>query len=756
MTRLLFAHDTRFVRAADGRVYSRRGGFPWDRYLDAVDHIVVVARMDEAEADEDLTRLEPVDHPQVEFRAVPSLSGPVAALAARGEATRRVAAALDDVDVVIARLPSEIGMLAGRLAGARGLPWMAEVVTCAWDAMWNYGNWQGRAYAPLFALRTRRTVRRAPFVLYVTKEFLQRRYPTAGVAVACSDVEVAPPEPDVLAQRLAAIDADRRPFVVGTVAALLPFKGFDTAFAALARARPRLGDVELRILGAGDPTPWQRLAEDNGVADIVRFAGTLPAGEPVLRWLDAVDLYIQPSRQEGLPRAMVEAMARGCPAVGSTAGGIPELLDADCLHKPGDAGHLAALMESAVDTAWRRKQAERNVEVAARYAAPVLDAERRQFLRRFVDAARRPEPLPVVFVQAHAQRGGSERYLELLLGDLDRGWVDDVVCLQDGPLVDVLRGQGLPVTVVDMGADARAIAGGARRLRAHLRARRPAVVHANGVKAALVAGLATLGMRVPVVWVKHDYSWDGPVGTAVALLVEQVVGVSTAVTDAIPGVLRRRVRVVPPGIPPTTADRAAGKAAVAACFPDGVDGPVVGIVGRFHMAKGQVEILEAFPRILEAVPGARLLVVGGDDPWAPDYAAEVRRAAAVLGDRVALPGHRPDVPSLLAGLDVVVVPSRPDERGMGREGFGLVAVEAMAVGTPVVGYADGALPETVGDAALLVAPGDRHALADAVVQVLTDGTLAASLVGRGGARAPQFALFRTVEAMAECYRAVAR
>ena len=79
------------------------------------------------------------------------------------------------------------------------------------------------------------------------------------------------------------------------------------------------------------------------------FNGVLPSGQPVLNWLDDIDIYVQPSFQEGLPRALVEAMSGGRPAFASTTGGIPELLPADCLHCPGDAARLGASIARAAE-----------------------------------------------------------------------------------------------------------------------------------------------------------------------------------------------------------------------------------------------------------------------------------------------------------------------------------------------------------------------------------------------------------------------
>lgn len=93
-------------------------------------------------------------------------------------------------------------------------------------------------------------------------------------------------------------------------------KGIDTAIKSLSLINC---SIELRVLGGGDTEKWRKLAEDEGVNDLVYFDGKLQSGAAVYEWLDNIDLYIQPSYQEGLPRALIEAMSRGCPSIGSTA-----------------------------------------------------------------------------------------------------------------------------------------------------------------------------------------------------------------------------------------------------------------------------------------------------------------------------------------------------------------------------------------------------------------------------------------------------
>jgi glycosyltransferase involved in cell wall biosynthesis len=98
--------------------------------------------------------------------------------------------------------------------------------------------------------------------------------------------------------------------------------------------------------------------------------------------LDAADLFLLPSRAEGLPRALVEAMARGLPCLASRIGGVPELLAEEDLLTPGDVRSTAAQIESALRRPERRaRMAQRNLERARDFQEEQLIGRRRQFYR---------------------------------------------------------------------------------------------------------------------------------------------------------------------------------------------------------------------------------------------------------------------------------------------------------------------------------------------------------------------------------------
>lgn len=342
------------------------------------------------------------------------------------------------------------------------------------------------------------------------------------------------------------------------------------------------------------------------------------------------------------------------------------------------------------------------------------------------------EPVAVTFVAAEAENGGSERYLEVLVSTLGAGWVGRILLLRHGPLEDRLRSLGHEVVVVP--AHGRAgILPAAFKLRRLFSGGAPEVVHANGIKAALVTSLATIGMPTPIVWAKHDFSWDGPLARVVGRRSSQIVAQSSALTTIFHGELAERVYVIPAGIRLPETDRPCSRRRVTRLLGCGPDQLIVILVGRLQESKGQIELLEAVPEILALRPQVRFCFVGGGHPFQPEYGRALRARCQELGveSAVTFAGYRADAQELLAGCDVAVVPSMPDHRGRGREGGPLVAIEALALGVPVVGYTHGGIPEAVGDAGYLVSAGDREALRDAIVLVLEDDALRHGMVARG-------------------------
>lgn len=392
--RLLFATDHVFQIGPEGAAYTQGGKYPyelWRRsYLCAFEDLTVVGRG--AHAVGDLSRLSPSFGPGVRHRLLGRRRG-AARLTELPAHRRAIAEEVQRADVVIARLPGELGLMAAAAARRMNKPCLVEVVASARDGMRHRGGAVGRVYAPILEQRVRRAVARAPLAVYVTDRFLQDAYPRTGAAWAVSDVMLSPASDATIDARLRRLEAGS-PLTLATIGALhTRMKGIHIALRALAQVRDRLPPFVYRVLGEGDADPYRREAERLGLADRVAFDGVLPGGEAVSRWLDDIDLYLQPSFQEGLPRALIEALSRGCLACASTAGGSPELLGPHRLHPPGDADALAELILDVVaaPVEARRSEVRANLTTAGRYLPEALAARRREAfdaLRAQAEAAR--------------------------------------------------------------------------------------------------------------------------------------------------------------------------------------------------------------------------------------------------------------------------------------------------------------------------------------------------------------------------------
>lgn len=384
--RVVFAHDHIFRVDNKGNVFSN-GKLPYtvlSRYLDFFDHVTVVSRSEALQNEGQCEQFNIASGKGVSFIPVPSLSRPIYAFIHRREAVARITEAIRGADAVIARLPSEIGSLAIIIAKKLNKPCAVEVVACAWDALWNYGNIQGKIYALYAKKRMQVQIKEATHVLYVTDTFLQTRYPSEGKTGSCSDVEISPLNKEEWDNRIRLFFKNPNVIRFGMMGSLSSkLKGIETALYAFHSIKDEI-PFEFHILGDGDKKKWESLANKLGIKPFVFFDGTLPNGKQVTQWLDKIDVYIQPSFQEGLSRAIVEAMSRGCPAIVSNVGGNPELIDFLCLHKPGDSDSLARMLKKATNKKWRYRHGRRNLVRSYAFNKETLDIKRKQFWTSFV------------------------------------------------------------------------------------------------------------------------------------------------------------------------------------------------------------------------------------------------------------------------------------------------------------------------------------------------------------------------------------
>ena len=272
-------------------------------------------------------------------------------------------------------------------------------------------------------------------------------------------------------------------------------------------------------------------------------------------------------------------------------------------------------------------------------------------------------------------------------------------------------------------------AGAVRQLRSALTGRPIDVVHAHGLRAGFVAGLARPGVPLVVTWHNAVLSRRGLRGQASGL-VERIVarsagltlGASEDLVERATALGARHARLGAVAAPTLAAPRRT-RAAVRAEFRLRPGTPLILSVGRLHPQKRYDVLVDAAARWRDLSPAPVVVVAGSG----PSYMALAQQASR-LHAPFHLLGHRKDVADLLLGADLAVITSDWEARQ-------LFAQEALEAGVPLVTTAVGGLPGLVGDAAVLIPPGDVDALDTAVRDLLTDPAKRADYAARGPERA---------------------
>jgi glycosyltransferase involved in cell wall biosynthesis len=382
--------------------------------------------------------------------------------------------------------------------------------------------------------------------------------------------------------------------------------------------------------------------------------------------------------------------------------------------------------------------------------------------------------MKILFYNHTGQASGAERLLSMILSRLDHAAFEPImVCPESGTLRQMVNEIGVPVETLT-GLEARftwrldylaryckSFLQVMRQLRSKVTGINPDLIHANSIRAGLVATAATFGLGTPVVWHLHDLLPRHPLSTLIRIFASlskrtRMIAVSDAVARNFRGrfspLMGNRVGVIlnaielekfqPNGTTPH---------AIRDEFGLNKDDFVLGIIGQLTPRKGQLELISAFAQA--EVTQARLLIVGAalfnrDG----DYALRLEQEAKArdVADRVLMLGPRSDISAIMRELDLLVVNSRA-------EPFGLVILEAMACGTPVLAASVDGIPEIIqhGINGWLVPPGDERMLAESIAHLSREPEVCSRLAAQGKQRvAANFSADRFMTELESFYKSL--
>lgn len=359
-----------------------------------------------------------------------------------------------------------------------------------------------------------------------------------------------------------------------------------------------------------------------------------------------------------------------------------------------------------------------------------------------------PPPARVLHLITELSEGGAQSALARLLARLDARFAPTIACYYnaDGAPARAIRALGIEVIDLGMGSSARVDAMG--RLYALLRRIHPAILHTWMFHANIPGRVIGRAAGVPIILssertMGQESRVRHMLNRRTAFLADRILCVSDSVrahASAVIGLPDEKLVVIPNGID------------LAAYTPvrHPLDGPLsIGYVGRLEPVKGVPLLLDALALLAANLPEcAWRLTLVGDGSQRAALVAQAERLG--LAARVEFLGARQDVPALMQGFDLLVLPSL-------HEGMPNVALEAMACAVPVVATGVGGTPEVVlhGETGLLVPPADAPALAAALAVLAADPERRDAMGTLGRARVEtHFALNVTVRRTEALYDAL--
>lgn len=260
--------------------------------------------------------------------------------------------------------------------------YLIEVTGFAFDGLW-YHSFIGKLIAIPRELYLKKSLKKAPFAVYVTEEALQKRYPCFGKTLGCSDVEINENNVVNITKKL----INKNKIILGTAAFLdVKWKGHVNVFKAISILKNKgYNNIEYHLIGSGDKKYLEKMAKKFNVEGNVKILGSLKHND-VFNWLKEIDIYIQPSYQEGLCRAIIEAMSEGCPVICSNVGGNYELINNEFIYNKKKYKVLAEKIITLINCeSILQEEIKRNYLSSKKYLSSVLDKKRDEFYKKVIN-----------------------------------------------------------------------------------------------------------------------------------------------------------------------------------------------------------------------------------------------------------------------------------------------------------------------------------------------------------------------------------
>ena len=380
----LIAVDAQLFRTNDGKIWTKSiyDYEFWTRYLDVFDDIIVVSRIKDVEI-EYVRGFLRSDGKRVSFSSLPYARGMKQYLQQLPGFLKKAKESTEYAECAIIRLPSIAAMFVDVYYKKTKKPYALEIVV---DPVNAYA--ENRLAQMFLTWHLKDAALRANGVSYVTQYALQQQYPSY-IKTHCKDQKhfeayySSITLKDTFFATPKQYQNHRGKYRIVHTANNInnSVKGHDVVIKMIRMLRDRGIAVTATFIGDGvKRNEFEQLAESLNVREYISFTGMLASANQVREVLISADIFVFPTKAEGLPRAIIEAMAVGLPCVSTPVNGIPELLEREYLVDPLDVDGFAHVVESLILNPEKLNEiSERNIAKAREYETSVLQKRRNEY-----------------------------------------------------------------------------------------------------------------------------------------------------------------------------------------------------------------------------------------------------------------------------------------------------------------------------------------------------------------------------------------
>lgn len=354
-----------------------RGYEFWERYLDVYEKVIIVGRLSK----QIISNGYEVENKNVKLYELPNYNGPLQYIKKYMEIKRNINGLIkrENNAAIISRVPSGIGNILISCAKNNKRPFGLEVVGDPYE-LFSSGAYQHpirKIIQITSKFKLYRQCRQAITISYVTESTLQKKYPPNPLSYTTSYSSVELLDEYIKNKPKLYISTNKISIVtVGTMQQM--YKGFDVLIKAISILKKSKYNINLTIIGDGRYKKYLKsIVVEENIKESIKFKGLIQDKEELLECIRSHDIFVLPSRQEGLPRAMIEAMSQGLPCIGTNVGGIPELIDNSLVIKKDDSYSLSnKIIELYNKPNLMNEQSKLNIENSRYYAKSKIQKKR--------------------------------------------------------------------------------------------------------------------------------------------------------------------------------------------------------------------------------------------------------------------------------------------------------------------------------------------------------------------------------------------